>query len=321
MKPSILMAPVVGRLPASPHAIRGVEPVALWDFAQGITPAGFQVQRASTAISIQPSGHWSTVPAQTPRFDGRGQGAALWGEPAGRNLLAHSAAVLGAGWSASGAGATAGALGALGVFPGVEVTSAGATWHRLLHSVRPTVVAGQSYHLTFWVVMGSSGAARCILRNNAAGTETAIRATPAGTTAEQSAAGSVSSVQGAAAGVDGVWVVHLTYVPNFSGALNLGIGPGSATRGESVTVLGAQLELGPVGSSYIATTGAAADRTAEAVIWGAPHGVWDVAITDGDGVRYVAPGVTVGSGWQPASAPFKLAQVGLYPPGTVSGAG
>jgi hypothetical protein len=186
-------------------------------------------------------------------------------EAGATNLLTYATASASTGWTASSATATDLDLDALGVFPGVSIASTGATWHRLLHTDTPTVTNGVSYHLQVYFKFGTSGLLRPTLRNVAGGTETRGDIAVSGNSGWLSSAGTLTNVSLTAVGIEGVYRVDATFVPNFTGALSIGFGPASAVSGQDVVLLGAQFETGPSGTSFINSAGAATARDADLV--------------------------------------------------------
>ena len=315
MRAALRQATLSPKRPApSSFAVNGVEPVALWDFANGAFPAGFSHSRASTGTAIAADGSFVAQAADSLRYDLSGTQPEVILEGAATNLLSHSAATLGAGWSTSGGSAANLALGALGVFGGCRVTSGGATWHRLLHSARPLLTAGTAYTLTTWFILGTSAQGIVILRDNTGATESRILATAAGTSIQSELAGSLTNV--AFAVVGSLVTLSVTFTPNFTRDLNLGIGPASAVSGEDVIVLGAQLCEGPAATTYIPTLGASAQRAADVVEWSAPQGVYDLRRITGNGIIVDQTAVAISAGWS-ASLPLRAQSMALYPVGTL----
>lgn len=301
-------------LSLSPFAVSGIAPVALWDFAEGIFPTGFSHSRASGGTAFSATGQFETIGAGMMRFDRSTSKPEVILENASTNLLANSAAAVEAGWTPSGASAVTLALSTLGVFSGCRTVSNGATWHRLLHAVRPILAAGTAYRVTAWVTLGTSGQAVVILRDNAGATETRVQFTATTTSVQSEAAGPVTDLRLKQRGS----ALELSFVltPNFSRDLNFGIGPASAVAGEDVIVLGAQLTQSSEISTYIPTIGGAVMRSADIVNWDAPSGTFDLRIMRADGTHIDQTGVAVAAGWSPG-LPISATSVALYPSGTL----
>lgn len=308
-----LMSAALSSSPSG-FAVNGTEPVRLWDFAQQRFPAGFSHSRGSTGLAIAPDGDWELAPHDTLRFDQSRAVREVILEAGASNLLTHSAAAVSGGWHPSGGSAQDLSLGALGVFDGCRIASNGATWHRLLHSARPDLAAATPYSLSVWVSLGTSNQAVVILRNNNGGTESRVLATAAGTTIQSEQAGTLTDISQHQTG--SVLQLTLTFTPNFSNDLNLGIGPASPVPGETLDVLGAQLSEGSVASTYIPTFGASATRAADVVTWEMPDGVFDLRTTDGEGAVVDQTAIAISGSWE-MPLPFKCSSLALYPAGTL----
>lgn len=291
--------------------------MAAWDFPAMALSQPFHVERASSAYGYDAAGRFVSSAPDRLRRDCSGALPAALFEPARTNLLSHAAVGLSRGWSLSGATAQDLQLGALGVFPGCEVASAGASWNRLIHTARPGVTAGSTYRITLWVRFGSSGTVFTVLRDNATGSESHAGFTPGGGSVYFQEAGTISDLAVTRLGVDGAHRLELSFVPAYSGELNLGAGPGSDTAGLTVTLLGAQVEESAEATSLILSDGSPATRAADLGNWGAPEGTWDLRCVAGDGGVTDILGVSVGAGWSPGTAPYSVARVLLYPAGTL----
>ncbi len=298
----------------SPYAVKGTDPVVVWDFDSGVLPAGFALSRTSSATGIEANGDLWLAPNDTLRFDESGLLRTALLEPASTNMLSHSATVSGAGWAANGANVSNLTLGALGQFMGCRVASNGATWNQLAQTNTPTLVAGNEYTVSAWVLMGSSGYARIVLKNVSTGDGTRALISSNGYAFEGESAGPVNGVD--IRQIGDAYRLTVRFTSNFTSALSLGIGPGSAVIGEDVILLAAQLEEGPTATSYIPTSGAAATRAADVVTWGAPEGLFDLQVIGVDGFAATYSTIQTGSGWQP-TLPFAPAQVALFPAGTL----
>lgn len=314
MRISLFKGAMRSRSIASAHAINGVEPVAVWNFATGEFPQGFSHARSTIAMGINADGTFAEIGPNMLRYDRSTPNPEVILEASSTNILSFSEAAVGAGWSPSGASASNLALGALGQFAGCRVASNGATWHRLLHAQRPILSSGVPYRVTCWLQHGTSGQAVIILRDNIGGTESRLLATAEATTVQAVSAGEISETS--AITVDGTVVLSFVFTPNFSRDLNFGIGPASSTAGEDVTVLGAQVTVGTDSSSYIPSFGGAATRAADIVNWAAPLGQYDLRLTQGDGAVVDQTNVTVASNWGP-KFPLHASKLALFPVGTL----
>ncbi len=305
------------RLGPSPFAINWIEPVSVWDFDGGLFPSGFVISRAASAFGYDGAGRFISYSAGLLRYDARRLLRTAVIEPAATNLLSRAIASTTIGWTLSGASGSNLALNALGLFPGVTVTSNGAIWHRLNHTDEPAVTNGASYHLRTFFKFGTSGKIVATLRNMTGAVESRVEVSTTTNTVLGAGAGGLDSITLTDLGVDGAYRLGMNITPNFTGTLNIGLGPGSATTGATVTLLGAQFESGTTGSSLINTTGATSTRPADAVTWAAPVGTYDLRIVDGAGAAIDSRSVSVSSGWAPQALPFYPARVLLYPVGTL----
>ncbi|MGO4914522.1 phage head spike fiber domain-containing protein [Pseudogemmobacter sp. W21_MBD1_M6] len=295
----------------------GLVPVALWDFESGQYDRPFSVSRASPASFLSQQGTLDIAAPDTLRFGwSQGRRFAIL-EAASTNLLVNSVAGVSGGWTASGAAATGLALAAMGVFPGVSVVGNGAAWNRLLHSNKPPCSSGSPLAITVWLRAGSSGRARIILRDNVGSTETHIAGAVSGMTAEASAAGGVSNLSRVLQ-PDGVTTrLAFVFTPSFSGTLSLGIGPDSVVLGETLVVLGAQIEVGTKATRLIPTAGTAATRAADVLELSPPNGAFDVRITRFDGSFADGFAVQINAPWVPALDSDGIRSIALYPSGAL----
>ncbi|KEP68736.1 hypothetical protein DL1_09120 [Thioclava dalianensis] len=305
------------RSAGSPYEIGGIEPVAVWDFDAGVFSAAPSVSRAAPTYGFDAAGRFVLSPADSLRLDARGALSCAVIEDAATNLLRYAVADLGAGWSANGASTSPRVLGALGLFPGVGVRSNGAIWHRLIHSDEPAVQVGATYHLSAFVCLDAVGKVLVTLRNMAAGVESRVELVPGSTQMLGTGAGSLSGAGLRDLEVDGVHRVDLDFTANFNGTLSVGFGPGSAVSGDEITMLGAQIEVGPARSSFIASAGAAMYRPPDLMDWKAPAGIWDMRVVGADGAVSDTPAISVTDGQIPHGLPFAPARVLLYPAGTL----
>lgn len=317
METSCRYVSVMARRQYSGGATNGVLPVAWWDFTNADYSPSFQISRASTGMGYDANGRFISYAANQLRLDARGTLRTAVLEPAATNLLPYSQAVIGTGWTLSGATGSNLSLNALSAFAGVNVVSGGALWHRLLCDAHPGLTSGASYRLTLWFKFGSSGLARISTRNNANTPESVVNLTPTGATLGAQNAGALTVSELTALGVDDVYRVRLNLVPNFTGDLNFGVGPNSATSGQTIVILGAQLDTGTSATSYIPTTGSSASRTADVPAWNAPTGTWDLRTVAANGAVTDTTNVTVAAGWTPHALPFSPARVLLFPVGTL----
>jgi len=297
------------------YALDGALPLAVMDFERGYLSKPLSLSRASAATITGAFGDIETVAADIARYDWTGADRALLVEPSATNLLSRAITSITTGWTQNGASGSNLALNALALFPGVAVTSNGAIWHRLTHTDEPAVTNGASYHLRVFFKFGTSGKLMVTLRNNASATENRFLIDANGILSLVS--GAFSNIRLTAVGGDGVYRLDANFVPSFTGALSFGLGPGSATSGESVIVLGAQFEAGTTGTSFINSGGAATIRAADVASIDLAAGTYDVR-TVLDGGVIDAPSVYhVGAAYWPAAAAGRVRQVIIFREGAL----
>lgn len=176
------------------------------------------------------------------------------------NLVNYSTnPATGTGWSDSSSTSSSG--GTDGIFTKSIVASGGATWNRRVCSGF-SLVGGVTYALTFYFKLGTSGQIYAALYMDGThfidmwGTPTNM------STASGSGTGfTVNKVAKVGLRNDGVYVLTATVTPTTSGTYTWGAGPNSNTTGQTVQLLGAQVEAGPWPSQSITTTSAAASST------------------------------------------------------------
>lgn len=265
-------------------------------------PGWLSFQRAGEALFWNQSGHLENAAPNQPRIAHdpvslEPQGLLI--EPAATNLLTHSNASLGGGWSEGATQSTNLSLNALGLFAGVSVASTGAGWGRLLHDDLPEVTAGRAYHFTLYYRAGTSGRLRVIFRTSS-GQESRFAGPIGGTFGVSSTNAGAVIIRSDRLLADGqTRVLSVALTAAVSGGLSVGIGPDSTTAGHTIILLAAQLEQGG-GTSFIATNGAAGTRSADLVSMTGLSGVYDVTATYGDGSVDRFPAQSIVSGYWPA---------------------
>ena len=227
----------------------GTRPSLLLDFAQGVYGiAGNQVANPLPGSRVG-----------RPEVDHAAPGLIV--EPARVNLVTNSAAST-ANWVATAATLGNLSLGALGLFAGLSVASTGATWNR---AGPPAIAyaAATDYSVTFWYRAGTSGIARLNLYVANPATNIEVGGAVGALQILATTGATVSAVDNTDLG-GGNWRVRVTYRLNNAVTAAWGIGPSSATSGLSVIALAAQVEQAVAATGYIATSGSALPRTADA---------------------------------------------------------
>lgn len=285
------------------------------DFTKGQLPSGVAFSRASPATALSQHGDIVQLSANQPRFDHNpvtGAPLGLLLEASQQNLLTYSSAVLGTGWDEGGTSSTNLALSALGVFPGVQVTSNGAGWARLLHTNEPATTAAAPLGITLYYRAGTSGRMRCILRSNG-GNETRLVGAIGGTiSTSPSAAGTVSNLTHALMGDGVTHRLQCVFTPNFTGTLSVGIGPDSTATNGSIIVLGAQIEANAP-SSLIISSGASGARAADVVGLQGYNGIYDVSVQYGDDTTAQFSAQNIAPGYWPPLGKARIKTLTLTP--------
>lgn len=293
-------------------AITGNGPVVL-SFLTESLPAGVSHSRASTGTRINSVGMLEVVGNDQPRFDYDPQTLdprGLLVEPASTNLV-HGSEPNFTDWADLVSTSTPLALNALGYFSGMSVASGGAKWHRL-QADTDGWSAGQNLRVRVWYMAGTSGAMFLSLRNVDAGVDSSLSGTVGALGVHSAAAGAITDIVNTVLG-GGVYTVTYTFTPNAgSTSGKFGIGPFSASAGETVVALGVQVEIG-AGTSYIPTSGAAVSRAADSVTLNSWVGVYDIALTYGGGGVEIRSGVTVAAGYDLAPTARRIQSITLTP--------
>lgn len=246
----------------------GLRPASVQDPVDIVLARGYgqmpvvPISRASVATYYDANGLLITVPANTARYDFSTGSRVLLTEAAATNLLSQASASLANGWTKNGCDAVDLNLNALAYFKGVSITSKGAIWHRLACPNEPTVTNGATYHLSVFFKFGTSGKIMISLRNNALSIENRFEVT--GSTVSL-LSGAFTNIAVTQIGTAGVYRLDCDFVPTYSGAVNVGIGPSGASTGLDMILLGAQLEAGGARSSFINSAGSPMTRPADVV--------------------------------------------------------
>ena len=181
--------------------------------------------------------------------------------PAIVNLVNFSNNPNGAGWTSNGAAAVrlpqevADGI----TFTPTRISSNGGTSNNLRAPLRTLSVAvGQTAVSTIYVRFGTSQRVRLVLSNTVAGSyrESLFNLNSDGSVAAATSAAGPMELLGFEPVAGGVIRIkaRITYNGSNSAPPTLQVGPTSAVVGQDVILLGAQLELGPIGSNFQVTT-------------------------------------------------------------------
>ena len=103
--------------------------------------------------------------------------------------------------------------------------------------------------------------------------------------------------------------LRLGFTPAITSTHSLGIGPFTTVSGETIVVLGVQIETGSFATSYIPTTASAVMRAAEAISSSLSAGTYNaVATAVGGGIQTLS-GIALAAGGWPVLGSRHLARV------------
>ena len=259
---------------------------------------GIQVTQTSAATRVDPNGNISVEAANSPRFDydpNTGLAKGLLVEPSATNLVHYAVASLPE-WTNLLCTLTQMTENALGLFPGIRAASGGESWHRTNVSTGGWTVANPM-RIKVWYKSGSSGQAIIVVRNATAAVESALAGTVSNLVPTGGAAGAITDVVNSTIGA--VHVVEFTVTPSDDATSGtLGIGPYSATTGDDIIVLGAQIEVSTEASSLILTSGSETTRQADQLILNDWSGVYDLELRYADSPTETRSAVALAPGYQ-----------------------
>lgn len=230
----------------------------------------FTHTRSSSATYNDANGNFVTVGSNVPRvghhvWDGnRYVDRGLLLNPVSvTNLLEHALGSSASWFSVGGATLSDLSLNALNLFPGLQVASAGATFHRA-QAAAITLSAGDVRGVTVFYRGGSSGKARVTLLNVNTTNETTLSGALGLLSTTNSAAGGFDIISQKAL-PDGTFVVTGVFTAAAAGGHRLSFGPNSSTSGETAVLLGAQVDSIGVPTQLIVSDGAATTRAADSL--------------------------------------------------------
>tara|TARA_Y100000004_G_scaffold116149_1_gene130507 strand:- start:2907 stop:4142 length:1236 start_codon:yes stop_codon:yes gene_type:complete len=227
--------------------------------------------RSSVGTHMDENGLIVSAATDEPRFDykyesGVVKSLGLLVEEQRTNILEQSV-VTTSNWTGGTSNTTYSnlSLNALGIFPGVEVTSTtGEAWHRRTTGYNVPFVSGTEYAITFYYREGTSGYARLQFRYNSQ--ESYVQGPADGSSwSIQQTIGSITNVTTTLMDGQSTYKTTYSFTPNFTGDADMGIGIGIASAGTTVIALGGQVEEGEFPTSYIPTSGSTKTRNPDNV--------------------------------------------------------
>ena len=228
--------------------------------------------RSSVGTYMDDNGLVATASTDSPRFDhryvnGEVESLGLLVEEQRTNILEQSV-VTSSNWPGLTSNTTRSdlSLNALGIFPGVEVTSTtGQSWHRITTGFNVPFVSGTEYAVTFYYKEGTSGSARLQFRYNSQESYVQGPADGSAWSIVQNI-GSISNVTTTLMDGQSTYKTSYIFTPNFTGNAAMGIGLGSSSAGTTIIALGGQVEAGEFPTSYIPTSGSTVTRTEDRAV-------------------------------------------------------
>lgn len=269
--------------------------------------------RTSAAYAYNGAGNIVSFGVDEPRQDYDPETGVFLGtllEPASTNLFSYSVAHTET-WILNGGRYSNFNLNALGIFPGLNSSSLGNTYHRVNHP-NVSLTGGVTYAMTVWFRPGSSPNYRVAFRTSSGnqtnwGGSLAISGPIA-----QGAAGTIS-MQAQRRLQDGSIMVQLLFTANQTTDYSIGVGPYSPVSGHDIIILGMQLEQGNAPSAYIPTNGSAATRAADVPRLIGLRGAHHILAAYGDGTIEKFPPVSVSEGYWPILSKRHVKSMTAYP--------
>lgn len=287
------------------YARSGAVPVRVLDFVtdsyggaqQTLLAAVADVSRASVASYFDAAQNLVLANVDEPRLTHDPLSGARRGilvESASTNLIVDAVASAEK-WAGS-VSRTDLSLGALGFFGGVELASQGVNWHRATIGEQ-TLNAGQTYSISVYGKIATSGKFRFDFRNTTSGQTSQLR-NALSSIEETTGAGMFNNITVDTL-PDNVFCLRAQFVPSLGGSHSLSLGPYSDVAGETIIGFGAQLESGAAITSFYPASSGDVTRAADTIGVVGLTGTYDVAVTDGDGVETILLGQSITEGWWP----------------------
>ncbi|MVO17379.1 phage head spike fiber domain-containing protein [Parasedimentitalea huanghaiensis] len=273
----------------------------------GSLPAVATFTRASEAIEVQNNGNFVTRVADAPRFDHSPLTGKLLGlrfEPEATNLVVHSRASV-ADWITDSCTTSNLSLNALGMFPGVEVASTGQVWGRVKQNV--SLTSGQLYQVTCLMRVGTSPNARISI--SGAGGETQVAGTVGSMSNIRTELGICTDIieEGL---LDGFTRrVRFVFLSDVTGPYQIGLGPQTSTLGETIELLGIQVEQSAQYSSFILSGASAGVRATDGLTLALADGTYEISLHYADAPSETYTAVEVVSGYEVIATGHTLKQI------------
>ncbi|MCR6673606.1 hypothetical protein [Devosia ginsengisoli] len=261
---------------AGDRYMRDGEPVA--------ANAAFGLVRGSTKYAADGSGSFVPFGANIAARTDLG----LLVEPASSNMLSNPVGL--ETWLTTMASATPLPGPVLGIFtqPMLVTDTAGNAVARLRHAMGLSVVAEQSYALSFWLRAGSTPNVGVIASGDGGSSRLGIALPDGGVTTSTSGRGAMT-LAGLVQPAPNIYCAQVRWTPSYSGSCEVAIGPGTGVIGDTVIALGAFMEVGTRFTSPILDAGG---RAADNLTLHLPEGTHELTFTFADGSTQVIAGAS-----------------------------
>jgi hypothetical protein len=219
--------------------------------------------RVSNGWRFNADGELEQVGVNQPRFTFdpvTGEPRGLLVEAQRTQLITNTEVRDGAGWDAVSATLTNLSENYLGQFRGVRVASAGGSSHTIRNTNNMALTSAAVYSWTAVFLPGTSGRIRVTLQNLTGSTTSVVAGVIGSATALTSSAGTLAILRQAELAT-GEHIIQGTLTANATANYRIQVGPDSATVGEDIIAIAAQVEAGSTPSILIISEGAATTRT------------------------------------------------------------